>query len=131
MATHVARETSELRLLTRAIAILALLTGLVYGRAILGGSLAGDDPGAAAGETLLLLTALCLACAGLLAAWRWEGSGGLIAVAAGFMLGALVFRAAEHGPASMSLFYGSPFVIAGAMFVACWWRCLGVRPGND
>jgi hypothetical protein len=125
MTTHTnetGRSVSELRLVARAIAILALLTGLIYGYPILTGSVFELGGQLAYGRTLLLLLFLCVACAGLIVAWRWEGSGGLIAAASGFVLGALVYRFAGDNPLTSSLAYGSPFVIAGCLFLASWWR---------
>lgn len=117
-----ANNVNELRLVTKTVALLAILTAIVYGRAIVGGSLYSIDATPAAGQSLLLFVFLGLATLSLLAAWRWEGIGGLVSVVSALVLGGLVYFLADHSRLMMAVFYGSPFLIAGILFLACWWR---------
>jgi hypothetical protein len=112
----------ELRLITRAISFLALLTGVLYLRVIAGELLAGlrgDRPSAAG---LLLFLFLLLGVGGLLLSWRREGLGGMIALAGGFGLAAVDYRLLGQHPWLRTLLYSSPFVVAGGLCLICAWR---------
>ena len=117
-----ANSVNELRLVTKAVGLLAILTAVLYGRAILGGSLYAIESTPGQGQDLLLLVFLGLATLSLLAAWRWEGLGGFVSVLSAVLLGGLVYVLADHNRLMMAVFYGSPFMVAGILFLACWWR---------
>ena len=116
------RNVNELRMVTKAVALLAVLTGILYVRAIVGGSLYTIEADQVDGQGILLLVFLGLATLSLIAAWRWEGIGGLVSVLSAVVLGALVYSLADHDRVLMAVFYGSPFLVAGILFLACWWR---------
>lgn len=115
-------QIDELRVVTRLVGMLALLTGLIYLRVV------GSETLAAGFETngrispWLLLGALLVAIAGVLLAWRQEGIGGLIAAIAGLVLGGLAYFTASQHRGFSAFAYGSPFLITGALFLACWRR---------
>lgn len=117
--THVYRsdgKINELRLITRSLVFLALLTGILYLRVFVQGfsmSWAG----------VILPAFLAVALMGLLGTLRWEGMGGLLAVAGGLGLGILVYvSTTEPNRLLTAFFYSSPFIISGALSVACWWQ---------
>lgn len=111
---------SELQIVTKAVGFLAILTGVLYLRAMVGegalvfeGSIAEND---------LLLLFLALATAGLLAAWWQQAVGGVIAVLSALVVAAIVYATGESNRLLEAFIYGSPFLIAGGLFVACAWR---------
>jgi len=112
---------SELRIVTKAVGFLALLTGLLYLRAMVGEGAMAFGVGSVEGDGMLLLF-LALATAGLLAAWWQEAVGGAIAILSALVVAGIV--CATGGPNRLleAFVYGSPFLIAGALFVACAWR---------
>ena len=116
------KNVNELRIVTKSVALLAVLTGILYVRAIMGGSLYTIQADQVDGQGVLLLVFLGLATLSLIAAWRWEGAGGFVSVLSGLVLGGLVYSLAERDQLLMALFYGSPFLVAGILFLTCWWR---------
>lgn len=107
---------SELRLVAKALVFLALLTAVLYLRVFIAGLWTNQ-----AGVTLLAF--LLAATLGLLMTFRWENWGGLLAMAGGSGLGILVYlTTSEANKALTAFFYSSPFIISGALSVACWWR---------
>jgi hypothetical protein len=111
--------TREVRLVTKGLGFLALLTGIVYLRVIIGDVLLGLKAGNVAWTILLSLLFLLTGTLGLLGSWRWEGAGGLAALLSGLGLGATVYLASGW---SAAFFYSSPFLIAGGLCLACWWQ---------
>jgi len=112
----------ELRIITKAVNFLALLTGLLYLRVAVGDLLAELRSDAVSSGILLLFTFLAIATLGLLLSWRWEGLGGLLAI-----LGGLGLAAAGEGVYGSrgwlaALLYSSPFIISGVLCLACWWH---------
>lgn len=112
----------ELRLVTRSLMLLALLTGLLYIRVFVAASFSVLDTGSPRGIGLLSFLFLIVAIAGLLLTWRWEGLGGLVVVGSGIGLAVLTFFMADETPWLTAFFYGSPFVITGCLCLFCWWR---------
>lgn len=111
---------SELRIVTRSLLLLALLTGVVYLRVFAASGLSVVDTGDRDLIGILSLLFLIAATAGLLATWRWEGFGGLVATGAGLSLGILTYLTATDIPWLTAFFYGSPFIIAGGLSLLCW-----------
>jgi hypothetical protein len=115
-ASTTGREFSELRLLSKGVGFLALLTGLIYLRSVMQQGL-GDDR-----MVTWLFVFLAGATLGLFSTWRWEGVGGLITAVCGLCLAVVVFRATVDTPWFDAFLYSSPFVVAGGLALACWWR---------
>ena len=111
---------SELRTITKAVGFLALLTGVLYLRAMVGEGALGLG-GSIEGNGLLLLF-LALATAGLLAAWWQEAVGGAVAIASALVAASIVYATGGPNRLLEAFIYGSPFLIAGGLFVACAWR---------
>lgn len=113
---------SELRLMSKAVGFLALLTGFLYLRVMLGEGIPTAGVGNVAEGGLLLFTLMALATAGLLlGCWR-EGLGGLVAVLSALLLAGMLYAAAGRNQLVAALVYSSPFLVGGGLFLACWWR---------
>ena len=111
---------SELRIVTRAVGFLALLTGFLYLRvAVAEGAFAVQENETPLIASLLLLLFI-LGTAGLLVALRWDGVGGGTAVFSGIGLTILFFTIGRGW--LDAFFYGSPFLIAGLLFLGCLWQ---------
>ena len=123
--THVHRpggNSNELRLVTKALVFLALLTAILYLRVFVAGLWISQTSGRTQAG-VILLAFLLAATLGLLMTFRWEGLGGLLAVAGGLGLGILVnLTTSEPNKVLTAFFYSSPFIISGALSVACWWQ---------
>jgi hypothetical protein len=104
-------ETSELTLVTKSVGVLAVLTGLIYLRAV---GLEGGDP--------LFMLLLLIGLIGLVVAWWREGLGGVVAVASAVGLAIVAYRASSHHPLFSAFAYSSPFLISGLLFLCCWQR---------
>lgn len=104
-------ETNELTMVTKSVGVLAVLTGLIYLRAV------GLEGGGALFMLLLLIGLI-----GLVAAWWHEGVGGFVAVASAIGLAIVAYRLALHHPLFSAFAYSSPFLISGLLFLGCWWR---------
>lgn len=115
-------SVKELRLITRSLLLLALLTAFLYLRVFLAEPLSVLDADGLGGFGFLSLLFLGTAIAGLLLAWRWEGLGGLVMLASGIGLAVLTFISAAETPWLTAFFYSSPFVITGSLSLLCWWR---------
>ena len=59
---------------------------------------------------------------GVLIAWRWEGIGGTIVVIGAIALSTFAYVTAGHNKVWAMLFTGGPFLVAGILFLASWWR---------
>ena len=114
------RQFSELRLIAKSVGFLALLTGLLYLRVVVDEGMLAPQENGLNGTVWLLITFFVVGTLGLLSAWRWEGIGGVTAVIAGIGL-LILFLNMGRGWLN-AFFYSSPFILAGSLFAACWWR---------
>ncbi len=112
----------ELRIITKIVAFLALITGLLYLRVIVGDVLSRLRMGDLPFEALLLFGFLVVATAGLALAWRWEGIGGLLAILGGIGLAVIDYGAFGRDGWFAALLYCSPFLISGILCLICWWQ---------
>lgn len=113
---------SELRLISKAVGFLALLTGFLYLRVMLGEGIPALGIGNVEEGGLLLFTLMAIATAGLLlGCWR-EGPGGLIAVLSALLLAGMLYAGTGRNQILAALVYSSPFLVGGGLFLACWWR---------
>ena len=111
--THSEAPYTQLRLASIAVTFLAFLTGLIY----LQVALTNDGENGVGTETAVLLIIGLL---GLLFAWKWLAVGGLIGVIAGVSIAALAYSSANSNQLFAALLYGSPFIVAGGLRIACW-----------
>jgi len=105
------------RLLARGLNFLAILTAILYLRAILAGGLFSTGNGWLLGWSLAFMIVGLVA---LVALFRWERAGSLLAIGAGAALFALFLLAGQ--PVMTVIFYSSPFIIVGLLTLYCWWR---------
>lgn len=111
----------EWALFIKAVAFLALLTGFLYLRVMLGqgAPLAAGSNAFTSGLVRVLVTVVAIG--GLLAGWYRPLAGGTVAAFAGLLLGWQVYDTAVHDPLLLALAYGSPFVITGALYIVYGW----------
>jgi hypothetical protein len=69
----------------------------------------------------LLSVALLTMLVGLVAAWRWEGIGGLL------ILGGLAFFAVVNHGVPLNLVF-APMLVVGLIYLGCGWRRAITRP---
>ena len=112
----------ELRLVTRSLLLLALVTAVLYIRVFLTTILSELDTSDHGELGILSFLALITATVGLLLAWRWEGLGGWVIAISGIALTVLTFLSVPESPWLTAFFYGSPFVITGFLSLLYWWR---------
>ena len=110
---HPAAPPTQLRLASIAVTFLAFLTGLIY----LQVALTSEMEEGVGMETAVLLTIGLL---GLLFAWKWLAVGGLIGIVAGVCIAALAYNSLSDNQLFAAILYGSPFIIAGGLRMACW-----------
>jgi hypothetical protein len=111
---------SELRLLTKSLVFLALVTGIIYLRVFI-----VEFVPAMRGTNvveIVKLVLLLLAMLGLLVTFRQEEVGAITAVLAGLLFAVLVYTTTEQSRLMTAFFYGSPFIISGSLSFACWRR---------
>jgi hypothetical protein len=111
---------SELRLLTKSLIFLALVTGIIYLRVFIVEfvpAMSGVNVVEIAKLVLLLLAML-----GLLVTFRREEVGAITAVSAGLLFAILVYTTAEQSRLMTAFFYSSPFIISGSLSFVCWRR---------
>lgn len=113
--------TDEWALMVKAVSFLALLTGLLYLRVMVGqgAPLSTGSHFLTAGA--MRVTTTVVGILGLLSCWRWPVVGGTVAVLAGLFLGWQVYHSAIHDPLLLALAYSSPFVITGALYLLYGW----------
>jgi hypothetical protein len=58
---------------------------------------------------------------GVLIAWRWERTGGVILVLCGLALSVFAYISAGHNKAFAILVSGVPFLVSGVLFLLSWW----------
>lgn len=113
---------SEMRLITRSLILLSVVTGILYVRVFItsGQSLFDGEGQKAVGPLLSLL--IGFAVCGLLIAWWREGLGGLLTLLSGLTLGVLTYLMSTELSWLTGFFYGSPFIITGVVCLFSWWR---------
>ena len=108
----------EWGLFVKAVSFLALLTGLLYLRVMIGGAAP-----LSAGNSLLTsgsvrIAIMLIAIGGLALCWKQPVIGAAISIVAGLGLGWQVYETAVHAPIVLALAYASPFVLSGVLFLA-------------
>ena len=113
---------NELRLFTKSLVFLALITGLIYLRVFVVEILPAMEVNGTTAVELTKFVLLIMAMVGLLLTWRYQRVGGGTAVLTGLLFGILTYRTTTQNPLLLAFFYGSPFVISGSLSLVCWWR---------
>jgi hypothetical protein len=104
----------ELRLLSRGLSFLALLTAVLYLRVLITGGLFINQPSWLVVGTSILMVGGLLA---LVALFRWERIGSMLAIAAGVGLFLLFWVGRQ--PLQTNIFYSSPFIVTGLLVFFC------------
>jgi len=99
-------------LVSRLVAMLALLTGVMFMSAVW-----AEFNGFSVRLLLLLVASF-----GLLVGLRWQLSGAVVAIGAGFILGWDVYRTLPVNQFLASTVYSSPFIIGGVLYLVDWLR---------
>jgi hypothetical protein len=73
-------------------------------------------------QGLPLLFALVLALAGVLVAWRWERTGGIMTLAGAVAIIGLVCLGSGTDMLLCSVFFAGPLLVAGTLFLASCYR---------
>ncbi len=113
-------QFDEFRIVANAVGLLAFLTGLIYLRVLANGGVSVVDDGRFFSIKFSLSLFVIVGIAALLATRRWMGWGGITAVISGIGLMTLLLMIGHSWIAA--LFYGTPFIIAGILFLGCWHR---------
>lgn len=111
---------SELHMFAKIVGVFALLTGVLYLRAAVADSTWLQTDGTISAQAVLVIALVIVGILSLLATFRWEAVGSGLAVLSGLALFGLLLLLG-NGIFS-AFFYGSPFVVAGLLFLGCWWR---------
>lgn len=116
------QTSHELRIITKSIGMLAVLTGLIYLQVIGSESVTAVQSDGIDWNIVTLLILLVVAIGGLLYAWRQEGIGGFVAALSAVGIGILAYFYFPDNRLFSAFAYASPFLITGLMFLACWWN---------
>ena len=112
----------ELRVFTRAVGLLAVLTALLYLRAMTTGGFLYRGVSENIPVTTILFVLMLFATAGLVLTWRWECVGGVVAILGSMAVAVVVYSTFSENRLLAMLVYGSPFLISGTLCVADWWK---------
>ena len=115
-------EFDELHVFTRAVGMLAVLTALLYLRAMASGGFLYRGANENIPVTTILFVLMLVATAGLLLSWRWECAGGIVAIVGSLAVAAVVFTTFHENRVLALLVYSSPFLVSGSLCLADWWK---------
>lgn len=119
---HSYGDVNQLRFMAKSVGILALLTGLIYLRVVGVDSVNAIRTGQWGQNIVILFFLMIVATLGLLCAWRLEAVGGVIALISGVGVAILTYLTFEQNKLFTTFAYSSPFLVAGGLSLACWWR---------
>lgn len=119
MKTSTRSQTNDhqgLHFLSRGIGVLAVITILLYLRAILVGGFLEVSMSSELNTTVLIIL-LVLGAISLVIAWRWPRVGGLMAVLFSIPVAWFVGMALEEGNVFAAFIYSSPLLIGGLLYL--------------
>ncbi len=114
------RDFDELHAFTRAVGLLAVLTALLYLRAMASGGFLYRGVNDSIPVATILFVLMLIATAGLVLTWRWECVGGVVAILGSLAVAAVVYSTFTDNRLLALLVYSSPFLISGSLCVADW-----------
>jgi hypothetical protein len=79
----------------------------------------------------LLMVALVVALAGVVAAWRWELAGGVLALVGAVAIVILVILGSGLDMLVPAILFVSPLVLAGFLYLGCSARCRAVTHRDE
>ncbi len=112
----------ELHVMTRAVGLLAVLTALLYLRAMMAGGFLYRGANENIPVSTILFVLMLLATAGLVLSWRWECLGGIVAILGSLAVAAVVYSTFSDNRVLALIVYSSPFIVSGSLCVADWWK---------
>jgi len=112
----------ELHVYARIVGLLAVLTAILYLRAIATGGFLYRGANETNPVTTILFVLMLVATAGLVMTWRWECFGGLVAVLGSLAVAAIVFTTFTNNRLLATFVYSSPFIISGGLCIADWYK---------
>ena len=112
----------ELHVFTRAVGLLAVLTALLYLRAMTTSGFLYRGVSETMPVTAILFVLMLVATAGLVVTWKWECLGGVVAVLGSMAVAVVVYSTFAENRLLATLIYSSPFLVAGSLCVADWWK---------
>jgi len=112
----------ELHVFARAVGLLAVLTALLYLRAMASGGFLYRGTSENIPVTTILFVLMLIATVGLVLTWRWECVGGIVAILGSLAVAAVVYSTFSENRLLALLVYSSPFLVAGSLCVADWWK---------
>jgi hypothetical protein len=115
-------NVNQLRFVAKSVGALALLTGLIYLRVVGLDSINAIRTGHWGQNVVILFFLMLVATLGLLCALRLEAVGGVIALVSGVGVAILTYLTFEQNKLFTTFAYSSPFLVAGGLSLACWWR---------
>jgi hypothetical protein len=110
-------KKTELYPVVTGVGFLAVLTGLLYLGVVLGEVIPALRAGNLAWDSLLSALLLLIGVIGLGLSWKWKRLGGLLALISGWALAVLLAFTLDRYPLIMAFLYGSPFILAGALWL--------------
>ena len=119
--SDVGTEFDEFRVVTRTVTGLALVTAVLYIRAILQGGFFARNAANPTSAAPLMVILLALGIIGLLLAWRWESTGGCLAVLSAASMVLYLNATLLDGKLLATFVYSSPFLVAGFLCLADRW----------
>lgn len=112
----------ELHVFTRAVGFLAVLTALLYLRAIASSGFLYQGANDAVPVTAILFVLMLIATAGLVLSWRFECVGGIVAILGSIAVAVVVYTTFSENRWFALLVYSSPFIVSGSLCLADWWK---------
>ena len=112
----------ELRVFARVVDLLAVLTALLYLRAMASGGFLYRGDGETLPVTAILFLLMLIATAGLVLTWKWECVGGVVAIQGSVAVATVVYSNFNENRLLATLIYSSPFLVAGTLCVVDWWQ---------
>jgi hypothetical protein len=112
----------ELRVFARMVGLLALLTAVLYLRALASGGFLYRGDSETIPVTTILFVLMLVAAAGLVLTWKWECLGGVVAVLGSIAVAVIVYSTFSENRLLATLIYSSPFLVAGTLCLADWWK---------
>lgn len=114
--TESKQQPRTLHLVANTIGVLAFVTGLLYGRVLLGEPLLLQAEDGANWRTVIVFCILLVTLMALFLTWRAQPLAWLLTIVGGMSLALIMYGLVEHNRWLFGFFYGSPFVVAGALF---------------
>ena len=112
----------DLRVFARTVGLLALLTAVLYLRAMLSGGFLYRGSSETIPVTTILFVLMLVATAGLVLTLKWECLGGVVAVLGSLAVASIVYGTFAENRLLATFVYSSPFLVAGLLCMADWWK---------